>query len=145
MSHDRLAGIVLILTGIALGAEASTFDVGFLTDPVGPKALPFLVAAMVFAAGVVAVSRPRPDAKLPEGPTALRIAAAVAAFLLYAAALPWLGFFLSTTLVVTTLSLLYGGPIAPSAAAAALLSGALWLLFVLVLSLPLPVGDLWIR
>lgn len=144
MSQDRILGAALIVAGVALAAEATTFDVGFLTDPVGPKALPFLVAAMVFGAGVVAVARPRPDATLPGGPVALRITGAVAAFLLYAAALPWIGFFLATTLVVTALSLLYRGPLAPSAAAAAVLSGGLWLLFVRVLSLPLPVGELWI-
>lgn len=142
---DRATGIVLAAAGSALALEATTFDVAFMTDPVGPKAVPLLVAAMIFSAGVLAILRPREAADPPPGPTALRMAGAVAAFLVYAAALPWLGFFVSTTLVVLALGLLYRGPPASATVAAALLSGALWLLFVEVLALPLPVGDLWIR
>ena len=145
MSQDRAAGAVLVFIGLALAMEATTFDVAFMTDPVGPKALPFLVAFMLVTAGAGALARPREDLALPSRDVVLRMTAAVAAFLLYAAALPWLGFFLSTTLVATVLSLLYRGPLGPSAAAAAILSGGLWLLFVQLLSLPLPVGDLWIR
>lgn len=145
MRLDRITGAVLALLGIAAALEASTFDVAFMTDPVGPKALPLLVAGTLLVAGLAAVVSPREGLGLPDGATALRMAGAVAAFLLYAAALPWLGFFLSTTLVVTALALLYRGPPVGSAVAAAALSAALWLLFVRVLSLPLPVGDLWIR
>lgn len=145
MTPDRVTGGVLALLGIAVALEATTFDVAFMTDPVGPKALPLLVAGTLMVAGLAAVVRPRDELTLPGWTTALRMGGAVAAFLLYAAALPWLGFFLSTTLVVTVLALLYRGPPVASVAAAAMLSGALWLLFVQALSLPLPVGDLWIR
>lgn len=145
MKADRITGGVLALLGVAVALEATTFDVGFMTDPVGPKALPLVVAGMLVMAGLTAVARPREHRTLPEPGTLVRTVAAVATFLLYAAALPWMGFFLSTTLVVTALALLYRGPPAGSTAAAALLSGALWLLFVRALSLPLPVGDLWIR
>ena len=145
MKQDQVIGVVLALAGVGLAVEATTFDVSFMTDPVGPKALPFLVATMLVAGGLVAIARPRPDVALPPANIAIRMAAAVAAFFLYAAALPWLGFFLSTTLVVTGLSLLYRGPVLPSAGAAAVLSGGLWLLFVRLLSLPLPTGELWIR
>lgn len=145
MSADRLTGGILVLLGTAVGLEAVTFDVAFLTDPVGPKALPLLVAVMLVVAGLRAVARPRDDLSLPEAGTIVRVAGAVAAFLLYAVALPWIGFFLSTTLVVTALALLFRGPPARALASAAILSGVLWLLFVRALSLPLPVGDLWIR
>lgn len=142
---DRVIGAVLALLGVAVALEATTFDVAFMTDPVGPKALPLLVAGTLLVAGLAAVARPREGLTLPDRPTVVRMAGAVAALLIYAAALPWLGFFLSTTLVVTALALLYRGPTTGSVAAAAALSGALWLLFVRALSLPLPVGDLWIR
>lgn len=146
MTRDRVTGAVLVLLGLAAALEASTFDVAFMTDPVGPKALPYLVAGMLVAAGLTAIARPR-DAKgaAPARPMLLRIAAAVVGFVAYALALPFLGFFASTTLVVGGLALLYRGPPVTSLAAAALLSGALWLLFVRALALSLPVGDLWIR
>lgn len=142
---DRATGAALTLLGVAAAAEASTFDVAFMTDPVGPKALPYLVAAMLVAAGLAAMARPRETGAAPGHPALLRLAAAVLALVAYALALPFVGFFTSTTLVVGGLALLYRGPPVASLAAAALLSGALWLLFVRALALPLPVGDLWIR
>jgi putative tricarboxylic transport membrane protein len=145
MRVDRVAGGTLLLVGAAVGLEATTYDVTFMTDPVGPKALPFLVSAIVVLAGLATLLRPRASVPLPERRTAVAMAAAVAAFLLYAVALPFLGFFTSTTLVVLALALLYRGPSLPSLGAALALSGGLWLLFAALLSLPLPVGSLWIR
>lgn len=143
---DRLVGAALLLLALAVGLEATTFDVAFLTDPVGPKALPLLVAVLLGAGGLRTLLRPRRDQPGMPGRSALRrIAAAVLAFLLYAGALPWIGFFLSTTLVVAGLALLFGGPWKGGLAAGVTLSAALWLLFVALLSLPLPVGELWIR
>lgn len=145
MRVDRVLGGLLALAGIATAVESTTFDVAFLTDPVGPKALPFVVAATFLVAGLHALLRPRDEVVLPTRRAALRMAGAIAAFVAYALLLPWLGFFTSTSLVVVALSLLYRGPFVPSAIAALGLSGVLWLLFVALLSLPLPIGELWIR
>lgn len=141
---DRLAGALLVALGAAAAAEASTFDVAFLTDPVGPKALPYLAAGILVAAGLRMACRPAggggPSARPPA-----RTALAAAAFLAYAGVLPWLGFFVSTTMVVAVLSELYGAPRPHGLVAAALLTGSLWVLFVHLLGLPLPPGTLWIR
>ena len=142
--QDRVIGGVLCLLGVALGLEATTFDVLFLTDPVGPKALPLLVATLCLAAGVLALARPGDDVRLPSAGAVVRMTGAVVAFLVYAAVLPWLGFFVSTALVVAALARLYQGPVWPSLVVGAVLSGGLWLLFVELLSLPLPLGELWI-
>lgn len=143
--HDRIAGGILALIGLATGLEATTFDVAFLTDPVGPKALPVLVAVILFGAGAEMSARPRAQVELPPTAAARRMALAGLAFLAYGLLLPWLGFFLSTSLVVAVLGLLFGGPRRGSALAGVGLAATLWLLFVVLLSLPLPIGDLWIR
>lgn len=141
---DRVTGTALVLAALAVGLEATTFDVAFLTDPVGPKALPLVVAAMLGAGGARTLWRPR-AVELPERTVLLRMTAALAVFLAYAACLPWVGFFLSTTMVVAGLAVLFGGPWKGGLAAGLTLSASLWMLFARVLSLPLPVGDLWIR
>jgi putative tricarboxylic transport membrane protein len=140
---DRVPGAVIALLGLAAGLEATTFDVRFLTDPVGPKALPMLVAVIFVFAGARAALLPDHVAEWPDRAVLVKLVGAAAAFLLYPLALPVLGFFTSTTLVVASLSWLYGAPLSYGAAAAAALSGALWLLFVRVLALPLPIGSLW--
>ena len=144
MSVRRLTGAVLLAAGGAIAVEGFTFAVAFMTDPVGPKALPWLVAVMLAVPGVIVLLRPGEEPDLPDRDAVVRMAGAILAFLVYAAALPFLGFFTSTTLVMTALALLYRGPPLASVAASAALSGGLWLLFVRILSLPLPVGELWI-
>ena len=62
--RDRAAGFVLLLAGAATALEARTFNVAFMTDPVGPKALPFLVAAALAAAGVRLMASPRAHHRL---------------------------------------------------------------------------------
>jgi len=143
--RDRAAGFVLLLAGAATALEARTFNVAFMTDPVGPKALPFLVAVALAAAGLRLMASPRASVPLPGSASRHRIVLAAGTFMVYGLALPWIGFFVSTTLVVAVLGGLFRGPKLGSVVAGAGLAAILWLLFVPVLSLPLPVGVLWIR
>ena len=143
--RQRLPGALLVATGAAIGVEATSFDVAFLTDPVGPKALPLLVSATLVLAGLRATLRPDHEAAWPTRPVLAKLTAATAAFLLYPFALEAIGFVPATTLVVAALSHLYGAPPRRGVPAAAVLAGALWLLFVRVLALPLPIGSLWMR
>jgi len=145
VNSARLAGVVLAVVGLAIGVEASTFNVSFMTDPIGPKALPYVVGLVLFFAGVHGAARPESEVAWPGRSMQAKLAGACAAFLLYPLALEVLGFVLSTTLVVGALSHLYGAPPKRGVPAAALLSVALWLLFVRLLALPLPVGSLWMR
>ena len=141
----RIAGGVLFVVAALIGAEAWTFQVAFVTDAIGPKALPLLAATILAVGGLGLLLRPDVDVEWPERGPGARIVGALAAFLVYAGVLPLLGFFLSTTTVVATLAALYGGPPRRAVLASAGLAGALWLLFVQLLSLPLPIGSLWMR
>jgi putative tricarboxylic transport membrane protein len=145
MRTDRIAGALLVAAGAGAALEATTFEVAFLTDPVGPKAMPFLAAALFLGGGLGLVLRPGPDPGWPGATTGVRMGAAVVAFLAYAAALPVLGFFVSTTLAMGALSMLFRGDWRRSLGAAAALSAVLWYLFVWALNLPLPLGSLWTR
>jgi len=141
----RVAGAVLVILAAAIGLEATTFNVAFVTDAIGPKALPMLVALILGIAALRMLIVPDSDVSWPAQGPALRIVGAGVAFILYAGLLPWIGFFTCTTAVVSILSLLYDGPPRKSLLAAAALSGILWLLFVVLLGLALPIGELWMR
>jgi putative tricarboxylic transport membrane protein len=140
-----LTGVGLIILGLAVGATASTFDVAFLTDPVGPKALPLLAASLFVLTGGFLLARPKATPQWPSTSVSLRMAGAAASFVAYALLLVPLGFTVSTTLCVGALSLLFGGPTRKSLGAAFILTVALWYLFVWLLGLPLPLGALWTR
>ena len=76
MKTDRSAGAVLMGVGAAVALEASTFDVLFLTDPVGPKAMPYLVAALLVGTGLALALRPGPDPPWPDRKTLIRMGGA---------------------------------------------------------------------
>jgi putative tricarboxylic transport membrane protein len=141
----RVPGVALVALGLAIGIEALGFGVAFLTDPVGPKALPWLAAAALVLAGCRLALRADTATPWPAGAVLTRMGLATGGLLLYGIVLPWLGFLLSTTLVVAALSHLFGAAPRHSLPAAAGLTVALWLLFARALALPLPIGDLWMR
>jgi putative tricarboxylic transport membrane protein len=136
---------VLIVVGLAIGLVATGFDVAFLTDPVGPKALPWVAAAALVVAGIHQTRRPGGGAHWPERRTLVRMGVGSAALLVYGVVLPLIGFPISTTLVVAALSHLFGAALVRSIPAAAVLTAGLWVVFVRFLALPLPVGELWMR
>ena len=140
---DRVAGVVVAALGVAVGAEATTFDVLFRTDPVGPKALPYLAAAVFVGSGLWLAARPGHSGVWPPRPILMRMAGAIAAFGVYAALLAPLGFVVATTATVSALSILFGGPWKKAVSAAVTLSVVLWYLFVWVLGLLLPLGWVW--
>ncbi|MEZ4417216.1 MAG: tripartite tricarboxylate transporter TctB family protein [Gemmatimonadota bacterium] len=140
---DRVTGLTLVLLGLAVGAEATTFNVLFLTDPVGPKALPLLSAAVFVVSGILLLARPGTTGSWPQRAVLLRMAGAVTMFGVYAALLAPLGFVVATTLTVTVLSVLFDGPWLKSLGAATALSAVLWYLFVWALGLDLPLGSVW--
>jgi putative tricarboxylic transport membrane protein len=131
--------------GLAIGLVATGFDVAFLTDPVGPKALPWVAAAALVLAGVHHARRPDRETRWPARSRLVRMGAGGAVLLVYGIMLPWIGFLLSTTLVVAALSHLFGAAPRRSVPAALALTVGLWVVFVRVLALPLPVGELWMR
>jgi len=140
---DRVAGLLVAALGLAVGAEATTFDVLFRTDPVGPKVLPMLSAAVFVGSGLYLAARPGPGRPWPARSALLRMVGAVAAFGVYAALLAPLGFVVATTATVSALSILFGGPWKKAVTAALVLSVVLWYLFVWALGLPLPLGAVW--
>lgn len=141
---ERVSGACLMVAAVAVAAEASTFHVAFLTDPVGPKAMPWLAAVILGGAGATMVLRPGISPTWPTPRVMARLVAAVVVFLAYGLMLPFLGFTTSTTAAVAVLSMLFGGPPLKSVLAALALSACIWLLFVHALALPLPLGTLWL-
>ncbi len=140
---DRLAGGTLVALAILIAVESRSFTVGFLTDPLGPKALPLLAGSLVGLGGLYLFMRPDSATGWPGPGARARLVAAAASFLAYAALLSFLGFLLSTTVEMTVLSLIFGGRPARSAVGAALFAAALYAVFGFLVGLPLPTGRVF--
>lgn len=136
---DRLLGPLLIAFAAVYALLARGYSVSFLADPLGPRAAPFLLAALLALFGAWLLVRPDPHTD--EGPPPSRRAAyAVLAFLAYAALLPWLGFVMTTALFTAGVARLADGPVVRAAGLGVLFAGALYYLFVFALDVPLPIG-----
>ncbi len=140
---DRIAAVGLLVLAALVVLEARTFTVGFLADPLGPRAAPYLVAGFLAASGMSIYVRPGPNPAWPPAAVWCRLSMSVAALGVYAVLIDPIGFMPATVAVVSVLSLIFGGRLKHSLAAAVLFSGALYLLFVYLLGIPLPVGDLF--
>lgn len=140
---DRVAGILLLLLGGSVALEARTFRVAFLTDPLGPRALPLLVAGLLGACGLVLLRRPGPEPAWPRAQGLLRGSAGAGVFLVYSLLMQPLGFGASTVGAVAGLGILFGGPPRRVLVTGIVTTVLLWLLFVPLLGIPLPTGWLF--
>lgn len=139
---DRVAGGLLLALAVAVALEARTFRVAFLTDPLGPRALPLLVAVMLAGCALVLLRKPGPDPRWPGRAGLVRAVGGAAVFALYGLLLEALGFGVATTGAVAGLGVLFGGAPLRSLLSGVAVSTALWILFVLALGIPLPLGTL---
>lgn len=138
-----VGAVAVMVISAAIALEATTFDVLFPTDPLGPKAFP-LFAALLLAFGGVALLRDGvrggPAGPAPAAGAAKRIALGTLSFVAYALLLAPLGFVLATVLEFAFLARLFGGTLVRGAAAGLVFAGLLYVLFVYGLGLPLPLG-----
>lgn len=145
---DRFLGVSLLGAGVGIFGVARKFTVGFLVDPVGPRALPYLVAGIFVVGGVSLLVRrnPAPEGgSAPAGPPAGLASQCLCAgaLLLYAATIPLLGFLVSTVLATGALSRLFGGRWLAGLGVGLALGLGLYGLFAYGFGLDLPSGSLF--
>jgi putative tricarboxylic transport membrane protein len=147
---DRWLGAFLVLAGIAIAGTARGFTVGFMVDPLGPKALPFLVAGLFGLGGGALLLRRKPlgDPGLvePTEPSKSKLglqATSVGVLLLLAGLIIPFGFIPPTILATAALARLFGGRWISGLAVGLALALGLFGLFTLGFGLDLPMGELF--
>ena len=113
MSQRIFAGIWLVFS-VLMAWMARRFEVQFAYEPVGPKAWPLALAAMMAAAALYLLLRPGDEPHWPARPVQLRVVALATALLMYAYVFQWLGFPLATALMTIVVGRLFGGRWLPS-------------------------------
>ncbi|WP_238369596.1 tripartite tricarboxylate transporter TctB family protein [Heliomarina baculiformis] len=139
---DRIFGIFGLLLAIGFAFAALAIEESFLSDAVGPKAFPLIIAAVLGLSSIVIALRP--DAA-PEWPTLARlaeIAAAVVVMILYAELLPEIGFVIATFFAAAYLTWRLGSDLLASLATGLGTSLGIYVIFHLVLGLSLARGPL---
>ncbi|WP_372836102.1 tripartite tricarboxylate transporter TctB family protein [Puniceibacterium confluentis] len=138
---DRIFGVIGLLLSVFYIWAALIIEESFLSDAVGPKAFPIIIACVLGLASAVIALRPDPEPVWPSLARLAEILAAVVVMFLYAMLLPELGFVFATMLAATYLSWRLGSTIVGSVLTGVGTSVGIYVIFHLVLGLSLARGP----
>lgn len=137
MAADRIFGAVMIVLALGYILSAMNIQTSFMSDPVGPRVFPYMVAGVVILCSLVMVFKPDPNAEWPGAMMALKIGAALAVLVGYALLIRPMGFILPTIVASAALSYMISPRPVPAALAGLGLGIGLFVLFKTVLGLGL--------
>ncbi len=139
---DRILGAVCIAVGAGMAWAAQGYAATISYEPVGPRAFPLLLAALMAASGLWLVLRPSLGAANFRSVPWKATAFSAAAIGLYALLFQSLGFALATTLMAVPVGMAFGGNWKQTLAAGAGLGLVLYFMFDKLLDVVLPTGIL---
>ena len=147
MLLQRIFAAALLLVCVGLAVMAWPYQAAFSYEPVGPRAFPLLMLALMGVGLIYMIVRPSPMVHSEEDPpldrqTLTKIGLCVLLLLVFAGTFEPLGFILSSILVGIPMAHLYGGRWLPSIVIISLMSVGLYLLFDKAMDVPLPLGLL---
>ncbi|MBA5776911.1 tripartite tricarboxylate transporter TctB family protein [Stappia sp. F7233] len=138
---DRIFGIAcLLLAGFYL-VSASTIELGFIETPVGPRAFPYIIGAVLAISALYPIFVPDAPPEWPDMRGLVEIAFAAAVMFAYAWLLPTGGFVLCTAVAAAVLSWRLGTTPLAAATAGVAISVGIYVVFHLVLGLSLARGP----
>ena len=142
MLSDRLLGVMALLFSAFLAWHGVGLLAAFSYEPVGPRAFPLLLSALIGLCGLVLTWKGgnKVEPNLPGVNRRILMMVGLLAF--YAASFVWLGFMLSTAIMTAMIGRLFGGSWIKSAAGGLIMSVLFYILFDRVLDVVLPVGLL---
>ncbi len=137
---DRIFAATWLLLCSVLAVVAWGFLPPFAYEPVGPRAYPLLLLALMGAGALWILIKPDTSRQHLGAHKTRRAAFCILTLLAYALLFEPMGFVLSTALAAFALGLLFGGRPRNCAIAGALLGASLYVLFDRLLDVPLPLG-----
>ncbi len=138
---DRVLGVACLLLSAFYIFMATQIQTSFITDYLGPKFFPILIACLLAIAAIFPIIKPDPDPDWPGFGRLVEIIFAVAVMVAYTYALPVVGFVLSTAVTSGILSWRLGAKPIAAAIAGISISVGIYVVFHLVLQLSLARGP----
>ena len=139
---DRICGVVGLLLAIGFAMAALTIEESFLSDAVGPKAFPLIIATVLGLSSIAIALKPDASPKWPSLGRLVEILAAAVVMVLYAELLPVLGFIIATCFAAAYLTWRLGSGLIATVATGVGTSLGIYVVFHLVLGLSLARGPL---
>lgn len=139
----RITALALIAVAIIVGIGASQIEYAFSSDPLGPRAFPYLLAAILGLCGVWYLISPGEADPWPGADTLVRSAALIVVCAVAIAVMNLVGFIVSAAVICGVTAWMFGA--APAMAAIIGVAQALfwYVLFKIALGTYLPAGTLW--
>lgn len=138
---DRIFGLVGALLAIGYAFAAMQIEESFLSDVVGPKAFPLIIATVLGISSLVIALRPDASPVWPPLNRLAEIFAAVVVMILYAELLPEIGFIIATAFAAAYLAWRLGSSVLESVLVGIGTSVGIYAIFHLVLGLSLARGP----
>lgn len=138
---DRIFGAFGVLLAIGYIFAALAIEESFLSDAVGPKAFPIIIASILGLSSLVILLRPDPEPHWPALGRLTEIFAAVVVMILYAEMLPVAGFVIATAFAAGYLAWRLGSRVVEAIAVGIGTSVGIYVIFHLVLGLSLARGP----
>ncbi len=138
---NRIFGVVGMILAFGYVFAALAIEESFLSDAVGPKAFPLIIAAVLGISSAIIALRPDAEPDWPSLGRLTEIAAAVVVMLIYAKLLPVAGFVLATACAAAYLTWRLGSGPAEAVAVGAGTSVGIYAVFHLILGLSLARGP----
>ena len=139
---DRIFGAFGILLAIGFALSALAIEESFLSDAVGPKAFPLIIAAVLGLSSAVIALRPDAEPEWPALGRLVEVGAAVVVLILYAEFLPIAGFVIATAFAATYMAWRLGSVPLEAVAVGIGTSVGIYIIFHLILGLSLAKGPL---
>lgn len=139
---DRIFGVVGLVLAFGYAWAALIIEESFLSDAVGPKAFPLIIAGVLALSSLAIIAKPDTAPDWPTLGRLMEVAMSVLVMILYAIMLPELGFVFATALAATYLTWRLGSTPVSSVIAGSLTSVGIYVIFHLVLGLSLAKGPL---
>lgn len=142
MTSDRVLGGVCVLAAGAMAWAARAYVPPFSYEPVGPRAFPMLLAALMALVGAWLVVRPSAHSAAVAKGRVGALAGCVGAVLAYALIFQWAGFVVATALMAVPVGMVFAGRWRATLIGGIGLGLGLFLFFDRALDVVLPTGLL---
>lgn len=139
---DRIFGTIGVLVAAIFIWRALIIQESFISDAVGPKTFPIIIAVVLGCASIYFLVRPDSEPTWPRLAVLAELFMATVVMIAYAELLPVLGFAISTAFGAAYLSWRLGSPAIQAIVAGVATSAGLYIIFRLVLGLSLARGPL---
>ncbi len=139
---ERIFGLFLLGLGIFFVYGGMNLEVSFSYDPLGPKSFPIALGVLLSALSLFVIAKPE-KAEFADASTNVKTAIIVVLLVIYQAIFSLAGFLLSTALLVFCISKIFRATTLQALGSAIGVSVSVYLIFGVVLDVPLPIGTLF--